>query len=211
MEYETEEQQVDALKAWWKENGKAVIAGVAIGASLIGGWSWYKQHQENQAVAASDAFSQSMQAAAAGELDKVSVLASELADDQPNTLYAAYANLAAAKAAVEADNLELAVEKLSWVSESASQSDVKLIATIRLARVKSSLGDVAGALALLPNTYPSEFAGLVEEARGDLHVAAGDASAARAAYRQAQSSDNIANSAALTMKINELVSSGGSS
>ena len=211
MEYETEEQQVDALKAWWKENGKAVIAGVVIGASLIGGWSWYKQHQENQAVAASDAFSQSMQAAAAGELDKVSVLASELADDQPKTLYAAYANLAAAKAAVEADNLDLAVEKLSWVSESASQSDVKLIATIRLARVKSSLGDVAGALALLPNTYPSEFTGLVEEARGDLHVAAGDASAARAAYQQAQSSDNIANSAALTMKINELVSSGGSS
>ena len=42
MEYETEEQQVEALKDWWAENGRAVIAGVVLGVVVIGGlglWS----------------------------------------------------------------------------------------------------------------------------------------------------------------------------
>ncbi len=54
MEYETEEQQVEALKEWWAENGKAVIAGIVLGAGVIGGWTFWKGHQEKQAVIASD-------------------------------------------------------------------------------------------------------------------------------------------------------------
>ena len=53
MEYETEEQQVEALKEWWAENGRAIIAGVVLGGVVIGGWGWWQSHRENQAVAAS--------------------------------------------------------------------------------------------------------------------------------------------------------------
>lgn len=37
----TEEEQVEALKKWWKENGTAVIVGVVIGISaVVGFWKW---------------------------------------------------------------------------------------------------------------------------------------------------------------------------
>ena len=37
-EYETEEQQVEALKDWWKQNGLAVIGGAVLGVSALIGW-----------------------------------------------------------------------------------------------------------------------------------------------------------------------------
>jgi len=204
VEYETEEQQVEALKAWWAENGKAVIAGVVLGGGVIGGWSLWKGHQEKQAIAASDAFSRSMEAIADGDTDAVQALAKEITDDQPKTLYATYTSLAAARAAVEKGDLEEAAKQLEWVIDNTQQSDVKTIASVRLARVIAANGDAAAGLAALPGTYPESFAGLVEEARGDLHVLAGDAAAARSAYKKAQESENIPNPEALTMKLNEL-------
>ncbi|MEW8396328.1 MAG: tetratricopeptide repeat protein, partial [Candidatus Thiodiazotropha sp.] len=37
-EYQTEEEQVEAIKRWWKENGTSVIAGLVIGLGGIFGW-----------------------------------------------------------------------------------------------------------------------------------------------------------------------------
>ena len=61
MEYETEEQQVEALKAWWAENGRAVIPGVVLGATAIGGWTLWQDRKETLAVEASDAFSRTIE------------------------------------------------------------------------------------------------------------------------------------------------------
>ncbi|PAR85254.1 YfgM family protein, partial [Vibrio cholerae] len=40
--YDTEEQQVEAIKDWWKENGKAVIFGAVIGLGGLFGWRYYQ-------------------------------------------------------------------------------------------------------------------------------------------------------------------------
>ena len=204
MEYETEEQQVEALKAWWAENGRSVIAGVILGVVVIGGWSFWQNRQETRAITASDAYSEAMAAVAAGDGERVTALADELADDFDGTLYAAYANLAAARVAVEAGDLDAAAERLAWTAENAPQDDVKLIAAVRLARVDGARGDVDAALARLPETYAAEFAGLVEEARGDLLVAAGDTDGARAAYETARDSGLVADPEALGMKLDDL-------
>ena len=42
--YTSEDEQVEALKKWWKENGKSVIGGVIIGAGLLfGGRAYIEQ------------------------------------------------------------------------------------------------------------------------------------------------------------------------
>lgn len=204
MEYETEEQQVEALKAWWAENGRAVIAGVVLGVAVIGGWSFWTDRQERRAIAASDVWSETMAAVAAGDGARVASLADRLADDHEGTLYAAYANLAAARVAVEGGALDTAAERLAWVAEHAPQPDVALIASVRLARVDGARGDAGAGLKRLPESYPDSFAGLVEEARGDLLVQEGNADGARAAYEKAQASGDVADPNALTMKLNEL-------
>ena len=205
MEYETEEQQVEALKAWWNENGRAVITGVVLGGTLIGGWTLWQGRVESQAIAASDGFSQTIEAISASDTDTAAKLADELQDDQPDSLYSSYANLAAARADIENDNLSSAADRLKWVSKNAPQDDVQLIAKVRLARVQGALGDATAGLSSLPAKFPDAFVGLVEEARGDLLFQNGDADAARKAYEAAQESEYVANREGLTMKLNELV------
>ncbi|ASJ74881.1 YfgM family protein [Granulosicoccus antarcticus] len=204
MEYETEEQQVEALKEWWTENGKAVIAGVVLGAGVIGGWTFWKGHQENQAIIASDTFSQTMEAVSTSDTAQAVALADELADDQPGALYSAYANMAAARASIEGGDLDDAASRLAWVAKNAPEDGVQLIAKVRLARVQGALGDAAAGLKSLPGKFPESFAGLVEEARGDLLIQSGDVDAAREAYGKAQASQYVANREGLSMKINDL-------
>lgn len=204
MEYETEEQQVEALKEWWAENGRAVIAGVVLGGSVIGGWTFWKGYQEKQVIAASDAFSRTMEAVEAADAESALELATELQDESPNHLYSAYANFAAALVAVENDDIPEAAARLEWVVENAPQDDVKLIAQVRLARVLGASGDTDAALSALPANFPESFAGLVEEARGDLLLQSGDSDAARNAYQAALDSQYVGNRDALNMKLNDL-------
>jgi len=82
--------------------------------------------------------------------------------------------------------------------------DVVLIGKVRLARVKGALGDADAALKVLPGSYAQSFTALVEEARGDLHVRAGNTTAAKSAYESALDQDNVLDANALQMKLNEL-------
>lgn len=204
MEYETEEQQVEALKAWWAENGRAVIAGVVLGATAIGGWTLWQDRKETLAVDASDAFSRTIEAVSTNDTSTAVQLADELQEEQPKNLYSSYANLAAARVDVENDNLASAAARLKWVAANAPLDSVQLIAKVRLARVQGALGDISAGLSTLPATYPVAFAGLVEEVRGDLLVIDGKLDAARSAYQSAQDSQFVANRDTLTMKLNEL-------
>lgn len=210
MQYETEEQQVEALKAWWQENGKAVIVGVVIGVLLVGAWMWWKGHQERSAVAASDNFSHSLEALQNGDHAKVKELAAAK-KDHSDSLYSAYTGLTAARAAVEQGDLEGAATELQWVVDNAELNDVSVIASVRLARVKAALGDTSGGLSVLPKKYDEVYTHLIEEARGDLHVAAGDSKAAKTAYQAAIDTGRAANPDALQMKFNELATIGGKS
>jgi len=204
VEYETEEQQVEALKAWWNENGRAVITGVVLGGVVIGGWTLWQSRIESQAIAASDGFSQTIEAVNSSDTEVAAKLADELQDDQPDSLYSSYANLAAARADIENDDLSAAADRLEWVADNAPQSDVQLIAKVRLARVQGAMGDAAAGLSSLPSTFPEAFTGLVEEVRGDLLTIKGEPDAARTAYETAQESEYVPNREGLTMKLNEL-------
>jgi len=60
--YDTEEQQIEELKKWWKENGIRVALGVAIGLGLIFGWQQWQSHTEQQAQSASGSYQQVLNA-----------------------------------------------------------------------------------------------------------------------------------------------------
>jgi len=199
------------MKEWWNENGKAVILGIVIGALLVGAWMWWKAHQENVAVAASDNFSTTLEAVEKGEHDKVEALAVAAKEEHTGTLYSAYTVMAAARSAIEQDDLETGATHLQWVVDNSELDEVGIIARVRLARVKAAQDDAAGGLSVLPENYSDVFTHLIEEVRGDLHVATGDVEAARTAYQAAIDSGKAPDSDALTMKINELATVGGNS
>lgn len=54
--YDSEEQQVEAIKDWWKENGKAVIFGAVIGLGGLFGWRYYQDSVVEAREAASESY-----------------------------------------------------------------------------------------------------------------------------------------------------------
>lgn len=205
MDYESEEQQVEALKKWWEENGRSVILGVVIGGAAIGGWQWWGSHQLTTAQNASDAYVATMDALNEEEGDVVAAAATAKSE-HGDSLYAAMASLAAARDLVEKNDLSGAATQLQWAVDNAEQPDVVVIAKIRLARVLGASGDTDAGLAMLPSNPATVFTGLVEEARGDLYVAKGETDLARSAYQAAlDSGQRTADANALNMKLEDLV------
>ena len=45
----TEEEQVAAIKSWWKENGKSLVLTVAGVLAGVFGWKAWKHKQDNDA------------------------------------------------------------------------------------------------------------------------------------------------------------------
>jgi len=185
MAYETEEQQVEALKKWWQENGRYLIAGVVLGLGILFGWNSWKDHQETQAKAASDLYSQLVGAIESSALDDAKAFEEKLLHDYDGTPYAALGELAMARIYVEEDNLAEAEAKLRWVMDNAGEQELQEVSRLRLAQVLIAMKKYADALSILGTDLPAAYISLVEELRGDALRAQGDLDKARAAYDKA--------------------------
>ncbi len=89
--YTTEEQQVEAIKNWWKENGKAVILGAVVGLGGLYGWRYYQGHLDTSAENASDAYNV-VATALASDGAEAAGKAEAFIKDNADTSYAAMAS-----------------------------------------------------------------------------------------------------------------------
>jgi predicted negative regulator of RcsB-dependent stress response len=196
--YDLEEQEkIDALKDWWKRYGNAVVAGVVLGALVLGGNTFYRGHKRAQAAQAGDLFHALTKDIAKSEPKKVVAAAREIADKFPGTTYAARASLVAAKAAFDAGDLEGARAQLQWVLDNSKEVELKALASYRLAGVLADQRKYNEAVALLDGIKNPAFTTLAMDLKGDVLVAQGRINDARAAYKlaieKADKSDNLHN------------------
>lgn len=206
--YATEEEQVESIKKWWKENGRSVIAGVVIGLGGVFGWRWWVEHQNSVAQAASSAFERVL---VAGESDNKNALADQIKTLQAeygNTAYAAFANLVSAQARYRSGDKDGARAELEKVVNSAPDPAIREIAVLRLARILLDQGDPAAATAVLGRQQASKaFAGDFSALRGDIALAEGDTMEAKKAYTQALE-QNPSNAAMIQLKLDNLPTAG---
>jgi predicted negative regulator of RcsB-dependent stress response len=186
MAYDLEEQeQIEALKAWWKSNARLVILAVIaalLAFAAVNGWRYYKDRQARQA---SQLYGELEKAAQAADAKKVGEVAGQIIDQYPRTAYGAMAALAAAKADVDAGDLRSAGTRLAWAVEHARDDETQAVARLRLAAVRLDEKQYDEALRLLEQKHPESFDGLYADLRGDVLVAQGKLAEARAAYKQA--------------------------
>lgn len=182
---DSDEEQLEALKRWWEENGRAVIAGLALGVIVLAGWRGWEWHRGEQALAASGLYDEAMAALGAGEHATVVERAGQLRADFGGTAYAPLGALAAAKAALAADGPGAAEEWLRWAVDNAGRAGVRHIARARLARVRAAQGDHAAALELLGTEVPAAYTAMYADIRGDVLAARGDRADAAEAYQAA--------------------------
>ena len=185
MAYETEEQQVEALKKWWQENGRYLIAGVVLGLGILFGWNSWKDHRETQGKAASDLYSQMIGAVESSALEDAMAFEEKLLQDYDGTPYAALGALAMAKIYVEQNNLVEAEAKLRWTMDNSNEQELQEISRLRLAQVLIAAEKYDDALSMLSTELPASYVSLAEELRGDAFRAQGNLDEARAAYDKA--------------------------
>jgi len=182
----TEEQQLAAIKQWWKENGSSIVTGIVLGlAVLFGGKAWFA-YQERTAQNASNIYAAMMRALQAGDTLNTGEKAGLLLADYGNTPYAALGALALARIRLEEGETDAARGQLQWVLDNSDSEIFRNIARLRLARVLLAGGELDAAQALVGQTQSAAaFNALFTEVRGDILRARGDLAAASDAYQQA--------------------------
>jgi len=202
---ETEEEQVERLKAWLKENGLSIVFGIVIGVGGIGGYNYWRHVQETTAAEASSHFTQMLEALSADDDVSLQLHADILADKYGSTEYALMAHLALARVHVDSGDFAAAETALQQVIGSAAQEPLAYLARARLAAVLIQTEQYEQALSTLAIEFPDEFAALVDELRGDVLARQGKAVEAIAAYRKAQLAEpGPANPEFLRRKLDDL-------
>jgi len=202
--YSSNDEQLDAIKHWWDENGKSVIAGVVLAAAAVVGWTGYSEWKErtlNNAALAWHELELAVQDGNAAAFEK----AEELASRYKRTPYADLARLMQARIALDQGDDQRAMDVLSRLISEARQVELRPIAQLRLAALQWEAGDADAALATLSAQPPAAFVTEFEELRGDIFRDQGDLAAARQAYEKAlAAAPPEADTSLLVLKRNDL-------
>jgi predicted negative regulator of RcsB-dependent stress response len=180
-----EQEQVDALKAFWQQYGNLITWGLVAALLVyagITGWQWWQREQSAQAGAMFDEFERAVNA---GDVDKTGRVFADLKERYGRTAYAQQAGMLAAKVQFDKGKVDDARASLSWVIEHAMEDEYKTLAHLRLAALMLDAKQYDDALKQLDAVPAGPFAALAADRRGDVLLAQGKRDGARAAYQQA--------------------------
>ena len=188
-EHLEDDEQVEALKRWWQENGRSTVAAVVLAIAGTVGWQQYQGWDLARTEAASDAWdvvSVALDSADPELRTQATVQAELLIDEYSGSSYARYAAMKlAALAVAERDFGSAEAHLRQALTSGPSDSALTELIELRLARVLAAKGDEQGALAILEAgsvTYPVAYSA----ALGDIHLAAGREAQALTAYKTAR-------------------------
>lgn len=185
-EFESEDQQIEAIKKWMKENGVSLLLGLGIGVGALLGWREYLAYQTDHSAEASDLYQAVQTQVARNRLDDADInKADMIRNEYSDTPYAALVSMTQAKHEFEHDNMDSALMHLRWASENSSEPDVQHVANLRLARILIAQKKYDEAETVLLAAHPDAFTAGYEELKGDLYVAKGEIAQARVAYDKA--------------------------
>ncbi len=211
VDYASEEEQIEAIKRWWRDNGRAVLLGVALGLAALGGWRVWVWYHNEQGLEASQIYQQLLDDVGQDNAEAVYERAQRLRDDYSGTAYAALAALAAGRAAARADEPERAAEWLRWALDNGSDVQLQNLARARLARALLVQGEHQQALEVIQVETPAAYEVLYAEIRGDALRQQGKREQAASAYREALDAEGRpADPELLQRKLNRVKSAGES-
>lgn len=212
-----EEESIEALRNWWSDNGRTLVATVVAAALAWGGWTLWQNARASAIQTASDLYEEILDlsmtepgvAVDSAARQQVLQLATQLKADHAESMYARYGALFAAQQAVGQQDLITAERELQWILDnppgglfSSEDQSLLLTANLRLGRVLLAAGHTDRALDLVNRVDPGKLEAEFAELRGDIYLALGRTVDAQDAYIAAQQAG--ATSQFLQMKLDEL-------
>ena len=205
MSYETEEQQLETLKEWWKENGTPLIIGAVLGLAGFAGWKYWNQQQIAYQEGASDLYIKVTEILKTEKKEGLAESAQAVKSQFPKSSYAILSAFQLAKLAADAKELDKAAAELSWVIDNHPSNELTAIAKIRLARVLIEQEKASEAVALVTLEETSGYYALASLVKGDALMALERKSEALDAYKAASTDMSIvARNPSLQIKIDQL-------
>jgi predicted negative regulator of RcsB-dependent stress response len=180
-----EQEQLDQLKAFWKQYGNLVtwtLTLVLAGFAVWNGWNWWQREQAVKAGAMYDELDKAVQA---GDAERAGGIFKDMRERFPRTAFTEQGGLLAAKAQVEKNQPDAALTTLAWVAENAVETEYRTVARLRLSGLLIDRKKYDEALKQLEGANAKEFEALVADRRGDVLLAQGKIEEAKTAYTQA--------------------------
>lgn len=180
-----EQEQLEALKAWWKDNRNQILGALLIVVVAMGGWRGWQYYQHNQSSQAAKLYAEFIMQLEGTDAGRVNDAAAAVMDRFAATAYASRAALLAAQVNEQRKDVARAKTQLQWVIDHAGEAELRDVARLRLASLLLDETKYADAMKLLDTEHPASFDGLYADLRGDVLSAQGKADEARSAYKLA--------------------------
>jgi len=198
-----EEQEINQLKDWWKENGKTIIVALILGVGGMFGWRYWQAHQAEQIAQASAQYDALIYSAQQDEQAKKANI-EQFVQANSKTAYAVFALLDEAKKATEKQDFVAAEVNLNQALTQSQDEVLTSIVALRLSAVQFQLGQLDNALTTLNQVKGESFDARKALLTGDIQVAKGDKVAAKNSFEQAQQSGSQLEQQMAKMKLNNL-------
>lgn len=183
--YVSEQEQVEQIRRWWKDNGRALLIGLALGIGGLAAYRYWDATQTTMAESASQNYELLIAMAGAQKLDDAMQAGHTIIESYPGSVYAKLSSLLIAKIAVEKNDYTQAKAELQRLLDSDGHGELANIARERLARLLLAEGKHDDAHKLLEAVPVVAGEGASAELRADVAAARGDLNAARAKYLEA--------------------------
>jgi predicted negative regulator of RcsB-dependent stress response len=178
-----EQEQLDALKTWWKDNRKWMMTALTLTLVAYSAVSYWKYYQGKQAAEASILYAEVLKQVSSNDPKRINDAVAVLIEKYSSTAYAPRAQLLAVQANTNAKDLARAKTQLEWVISHASENSLKDTARLKLSSILLDEKNYTEAMKLLDATHPDAFVGLFADLKGDVLAAQGKTEEARAAYK----------------------------
>ncbi|MGJ8526394.1 hypothetical protein LMG33818_002143 [Halomonadaceae bacterium LMG 33818] len=186
-----EDEQLDALKNWWKRYGTTLCVVILLAMAAFFGWNTWQRHKAYEYNQASQLYDQldemtnNFTVLNSQQRAQVNQLADQLVNNYGNTRYADLARLIEARVAIQANDNGTATASLQDLISRSHDSFMTTLAHIDLARVQINNKQYDQALSSLPKEVPHTLSVLLNSVRGDALVGLKRFPDARKAYEQA--------------------------
>lgn len=193
-----EEQELNELKAWWKENYKTVILALVLGVGGVAGWNFWKSHQVTKTYELSAQYEQLIY----NTPDQAKVDA--FVKEGEKTTYSALLLLDQARKSVEQQDFVKAEVELKQALTQSSDEILSSVAALRLAAVQFQQNQFDVALQTLTQVKSSSWQSAKALLEGDIHLAKGDKDAAKQRYEEAQKDATALQQQWIQVRLNNL-------
>ena len=208
MSNQTEQQQIEQLKDWWKDNGTPLIVGAALGLSGFFGWKFYTEKQIAYQEAASDLYISVAEELEKDDKSQLVENANAVKNNFSDTSYAILSAFHLAKIAIDKADLNAASAELNWVLENHKNNELAPIAKIRLARILIAQQKAEQAISLLDFDADSGYSEVANLIKGDALLSLGKKAEALEAYKSADNAGkSTVNHPTLKLMIEDLTAS----